>query len=459
MSALLAFTIVLILFASFISCARTQSCSGNGTLVTSGTPAFSQYLVPGFVEIQSPRAGNLILVFQLIVPAIFDGSPIQTLDIALPQQPTPFAGNLRLALYDRNNMLMAQSINYAFSNVTNNVSSIVKLPLVAPASFTSVGAVNITVVADGPFQMFLTEDSGAPDLQTQSFVYTSTTLYPAVLTSNVRVNSTNVPLAATVCDPPAIKGDPMFVGLRGQKYQVHGIDGVVYNLITDTSFNVNSRFVFLDGPRPCPTMPSTDKRTVACWSHPGSYLSNIAVSTSDNTRLLIQSGSAYGGFSKVILYQLNHEDRIISEISINNNHKLYNISQTFSIIRFSTHEVSIIIGSFQLIIENGDDYINLSQLKVLPNNYYKLKSHGLIGQTWSAKRYYHDNTIQSTSVSSLEYVSDNKNNNLHMIEGEIDDYVIIDNQLFGDEFVFNRMGMELNSFPQDASIEYSKRKY
>ena len=62
-------------------------------------------------------------------------------------------------------------------------------------------------------------------------------------------NIINTPTALT---PPGVRGDPMFAGLRGQQYQVHGMDRAVYNLISDQYTQVNSRFVFLSGPRPLP---------------------------------------------------------------------------------------------------------------------------------------------------------------------------------------------------------------
>ena len=56
--------------------------------------------------------------------------------------------------------------------------------------------------------------------------------------------------------PTHVVGDPQFAGLRGQDYQVHGIDGGVYNVISSSLMQLNSKFVFLTGPRPCPLMPS-----------------------------------------------------------------------------------------------------------------------------------------------------------------------------------------------------------
>ena len=73
------------------------------------------------------------------------------------------------------------------------------------------------------------------DVTTCSYVYTITMITPGTLTTGAFVT-----------------GDPQFVGLRGQSFQVHGVDGAVYNIISDASMQLNSRFTFLEGPRPLP---------------------------------------------------------------------------------------------------------------------------------------------------------------------------------------------------------------
>ena len=71
----------------------------------------------------------------------------------------------------------------------------------------------------------------------------------------------------------SIVGDPQFVGLRGQQYQVHGIDGAVYNLISERSTQVNARFAFLTQGS-CPVIGGVADSN--CWSHPGSYLAELS---------------------------------------------------------------------------------------------------------------------------------------------------------------------------------------
>ena len=77
-----------------------------------------------------------------------------------------------------------------------------------------------------------------------------------------------------------VLGDPQFVGLLGQSYQVHGIDGAVYSLIAERGLLVNARFRYLSSGR-CPALASARN----CWSHPGSYLGEVGAVSAEGGRL------------------------------------------------------------------------------------------------------------------------------------------------------------------------------
>jgi len=65
--------------------------------------------------------------------------------------------------------------------------------------------------------------------------------------------------------------------------------------------------------------------------------------------------------------------------------------------------------------ENSDMFVN-QRVRVLDSS--RLKSHGLLGQTWR----------ETTYPNSIKY-----------IQGSVDDYVIRDdNDIFGDNFVYNQ---------------------
>jgi hypothetical protein len=89
----------------------------------------------------------------------------------------------------------------------------------------------------------------------------------------------------------------------------------------------------------------------------------------------------------------------------------------------STHELRIKAGSFIIEVENVDGFVNLRSVEVT-TVMSRLRSHGLLGQTWMNKRY---------------------KSSLRVIDGEVDDYLVTDNDVFGTHFPFNRYGQTVNS--------------
>jgi len=200
----------------------------------------------------------------------------------------------------------------------------------------------------------------------------------------------------------SITGDPQFVGLRGQSYQVHGIDGAVYNIISEENTQVNSRFVFLTEGA-CPIIDGA--KDVNCWSHPGSYLGEMSFQAVIDGKLhaaLVQSGPASKGFSGVQV-----------------DGKLLKVGDStqfgdFSVELTSTHTVSVTTESFEFQLSNSDMFINQALKARVPLS--QLRAHGLLGQTHSTATY----------ATAIKY-----------IDGEVDDYVIQDGNIFGTDFLFN----------------------
>ena len=234
-----------------------------------------------------------------------------------------------------------------------------------------------------------------------------------VFTRNCSSGVGNNTLPSTPNGPSHALGDPQFAGLRGQEYQVHGVDGGIYNLISDPYMQLNSKFVFLTGPRPCPMIPTTGRKSVACFHHPGSYLGNLALLTNAHDRLLIESGPAERGLYTV---EVNGERLIMGD----------NVTLSFSngrvgyIHYVSTHEVALTIGLFEIEIENSDSFLNLRSALVRAGNWQELvdeKAHGLLGQTWQVRK------------------------GKSAIEGKVDDYMLMSEDLYGSDFMYNRFGV------------------
>jgi hypothetical protein len=208
--------------------------------------------------------------------------------------------------------------------------------------------------------------------------------------------------------PPGICGDPQFLGLNGQDYQIHGVSGEVYNIISDSQIQYNSRFVFLDSGR-CP-IDANGKKMKGCWSHPGSYLGALGLKTKAGDKIRIVPGSARHGFK---LVELNGKALKVGD-SINlagvNGEDFGQIAIT------SSHTMTLNLGAWSFEFDNSDKFIN-QRVQVAGDHARTSRSHGLLGQTWS----------DATYPGPLKYV-----------QGSVDDYSIRDGDIYGDSFFYNR---------------------
>ena len=201
--------------------------------------------------------------------------------------------------------------------------------------------------------------------------------------------------------PSAVIGDPQFVGLRGQSFQVHGIDGAVYALVSSVSTQVNARFVFLDSG----SCPSAAVITTQCWSHPGSYLGAVAIQERvdghDVQRLVVEAGAHEAGFASV---QLNGRSLAVGDSA--------SVGQ-FAVQVLSSHRLVVRTRELQLTLDNSDRFIN-QQVEALVG-LTRMTAHGLLGQTHRA--------VQHKSA-------------LRHIEGDVDEYVVSD--LLAHDFHYDR---------------------
>ena len=209
------------------------------------------------------------------------------------------------------------------------------------------------------------------------------------------------PLVSPPGNPGTVVGDPQFNGLRGQSYQVHGIDGAHYNLITSDSTQVNARFVYLQS-GVCPPLPSASN----CWSHPGSYLGAVGVMELVNgvaQKLAVEAGPARRGFTNVTF---NGELLTVgSTVTVG----------TLSVQFVDSYHLTVDTAEFSISFDNSDRFINQQISSRVPLS--QLSSHGLLGQTHHMRRY----------NSAVKY-----------IEGSVDDYSVSENSLWGVDFPFNQ---------------------
>ena len=201
----------------------------------------------------------------------------------------------------------------------------------------------------------------------------------------------------------SVLGDPQFTGLRGQTFQVHGVSGSVYNLISEAALQVNAQFVFLASGR-CPDVPGMP--SLNCWSHPGTYLGQVSFQVAVHAKIhtvLLVAGPASTGFTAVLVNGKN----VTAGVSVE--------YQDLFVAVTGTHTVTVRTKNFAVDLNNSDRFINQALRSRVPLSH--LHSHGLIGQTHSSRTY---------------------KTGLKVVEGDVDDYVIEDGDMFGTAFVFNR---------------------
>ena len=108
-------------------------------------------------------------------------------------------------------------------------------------------------------------------------------------------------LSISSTDTSGVIGDPQFTGLLGQRFQVHGVSGTVYNIITDSLLQVNARFDFLSsggGPR-------ADIIDTQPWTHQGTYLGAMSFQTKRSVNashvdvVVVEAGGENEGFARV----------------------------------------------------------------------------------------------------------------------------------------------------------------
>ena len=217
------------------------------------------------------------------------------------------------------------------------------------------------------------------------------------------------PNVLAVTATPGVRGDPQFVGLLGQSFQVHGISGSVYALLSSPSVQVNARFVFLDGGE----CPPASILTTQCWSHPGSYLGAVSVQervagVEAVQQLVLESGPASKGFSAA---RLNGRLLTVDE--------RVQVGDSFRVHVESLYRVSVQTSQFSLVLDNSDRFINQQLATLVPlTTLASQRVHGLLGQTHSRRRH---------SGGAVEH-----------IEGDVDDYTVSD--LLASDCKFDRFG-------------------
>jgi hypothetical protein len=211
-------------------------------------------------------------------------------------------------------------------------------------------------------------------------------------------------------NPPPIIGDPQIYGLQGQDFQVHGIPDEIFNLVSYPNLQVNARFVYLSS-------AECHDNFTACFAHPGTYIGEEGIRVG-NDKIHVKAGS----FKKGLTVAVNGQKVATGKHSV----KLGSVNV------MSHRRVVVNTPIMTLTISNSDKFLNQettlhdqkllalgSERRVLADGesfHSEVPLHGLQGQTWRNVEY----------PSGLEY------------EGSINDYHVVDGNLYGTDFVFNQ---------------------
>ena len=234
-------------------------------------------------------------------------------------------------------------------------------------------------------------------------------------------------------------GDPQFVGFLGQSFQVHGIDGAVYSLISDAQVQVNGRFAFLGEKGRCVAQrdirrsnnrsvssADIDRRVagpIQCWSHPGSYIGELSVRTAAGMRLLVQPGTTAEGYRRVevTLDSVASEAKAEAAISVDVTDAQPLVFGDLSVARLSSHHLLLRVGVFVLQLSSSHHFLNIDRAEVSDWDRLtgEVRSHGLLGQTWQRAERAAEGAVKG-------------------IEGEVDDYVQAEGGMWGVDNAYNR---------------------
>ena len=209
-------------------------------------------------------------------------------------------------------------------------------------------------------------------------------------------------------------GHPLFVGFLGQRYQVHGLDGAVYSILSSATTQLNARFVFLSSGG-CAAVAEPGH----CWTHAGSYFGSISVQNSAGARLQVAAGTVDRGFARVVLDGQDIGDRMGDHQSDRG---------AMTVIMVDAFHLTIHVGLWQFELDNSDRFINLAEARCsdrrLLRGSTEEQPHGLLGQTWQAKG--RDERAHGECSGPRE------------LAGCVDDYVERDSDLFGVNTLHNR---------------------
>jgi hypothetical protein len=223
---------------------------------------------------------------------------------------------------------------------------------------------------------------------------------------------------------PGASGDPQFVGLQGQSYQVHGEHDSIFALISTPHMHMNGLFTYIPSGH-------CEYNHTQCWSHPGTYITDMGfvIQHSDGRedKLQIVSGSHKQG-----MHVLLNGNKVGLDAS-------FYLGQAARIHVKSHQHIHVHIHDLFIVdITNADHFFNMavqmlrrdwtqagakkikltyaSPVNALSDAFPNIPLHGLLGITWR-------NVIYPGG---------------RMYEGDVMDYVVDNHDIFETAFMYSQ---------------------
>ena len=175
-----------------------------------------------------------------------------------------------------------------------------------------------------------------------------------------------------------VLGDPSFTGFHGQKpFQVHGIPGAVFNLLTAAALQLNSLFSFIDREQALSAAEMSRVRRASAarlpvtqaWSHPGTYMAQLGLKLGA-LEFLIAAGPYSAGIAYVTLVTEQRNLTVGETVSW--------CGSSLRLLDQSRLRVQTPLLTFTAV--NADGFFNLEQARLLsPSAQSQLD--GLLGQS------------------------------------------------------------------------------
>ena len=284
------------------------------------------------------------------------------------------------------------------------------------------GRIYIADVGNGRVVVLASLSSASPGAEIASFNGSGAVSVPTGMALDASGNmytasfaTVSVVVLVALPAPTSASGDPLFTGFLGQRYQVHGLHGVVYSIISCASLQLNARFMFLHQGG-CPVYghyTNSPRPAGKCFSHPGSYFGAIGVRTASGSRLLLLAGSARTGFASIQLDERELKHMAAKAEAAAGEQRVETADLSLALL--DRHHVQVRHGIFTLLLDSSDGFINIGGVSVSSFTALSqsVKPHGLLGQSWQRRS------------------GADRGKDVAEVEGVVDDYSVADADIFG----------------------------